>query len=1099
MFCHRMPSLVRMMMKFFSVFFLVATSAWSCTISIAAPANNAVVSGPTTLSASTLACPSTVRFEWRINGQPLMGAGTFENSYSIPTCTGGTCTSSYTQPGFGIPYNASYNWDGVYPLTALAMDASGAVLATSPAVNVTVNKQGFGACSLTSPNFANPQSGTINITVHCPLSGVPSNTPYSDAEYFFMVDGQVMASFFKTGYPDQTLSFDTTKLENGSSHLVWVAVNSSNNQTPGTFGMTPFAGAFGVMTTVNTNHSRELRMNYKTSYLWLGGTSTVSLFARTTNDDNSESATNATFTTDTLSVAKVGSCTLVASCTITGIGPGLAMITATTASGLSAKTQISVQTGTPIFPHLGYDGSKCIAYNQGNCAPNKSQIGRSLFDANSSTMTNANLRASMLNAGYNLPQISIYPSPADHSYPSFASWKSFYWNGQYLPGINTVLGSFRSFVAQCNSMGATGQQLQSSSDGNGAASDGAGFAARVAYMLGTIPAKINFCLNGDENALPFIRSYGSGQMGAVNGPTSLVVSGGTITINWPNVIGFFPIDITGATSFCLNATKISVSGRVPGPFTIPNTHSCANGTYNSSTDPSLVIKIYNEMDACAGVNGCQNFGPLNIPVPNSIFQTITHTLLAATPPIQMDLPLQGGAPKLAYQIATTFTGINGIYWTWDGPENSAESKALPNGRLVRSTLLSMETHFWAQAWAGIDHSEPFYLLTQGNGVWYERGGQTYTLGTTNGAQFTTSVPNNAAVGARINVTEAACTGQFMDVASIQSSTTFTVSQSPACSGSGGTVIISSTNRFFTPPMDRIKFPGLRGVEIAAQQWEALSLGAMGERLFNYFPSLPNQFNDYPASAHQTYVGIGVNGQSFENNNTALNEDFTKDPSAQERWYASGVTQRLIAGLEPQLIQPSCNAPDFGPRVHTGAKCGALGTLVILINDNETPLTLYFPSSLWGLYNSGGAAITLFQEIKAAYVNTTNFVAASTSGSWVMDGGEVDLLWFPSGLVPLTQNTTLTFNPGGGGGTQTALRLSPLCNPETHVSNLDQQPSRIVFGSSITLALDPAIGPICYDYLYLDGSNVPVAPVSAVQVLRFGSAAISGQVTITGGV
>jgi hypothetical protein len=1067
-----------------------------CSIAITSPTNNTTVSGPITLSATTTNCPSTVRFEWRMYNQPLVGDGTYEYSYSIPVCTGGTCVSSYSMiNGFG-PYNVSYNWDGVYPLTVEAIDAAGTVLATSPAITITVNDTGFGTCSLTSPNLSVPQSGTINITVDCSgLSGIPSNTVYSDAWYLFYVDGQLMGSFMESGYPTQALSFDTTTLENRTDHYVYVAIASSSNQT--TFGLTPFAGAFGIMSTSNGSHARELRCNHSTSYLWLGGVATDSLACRTVNDDNTEGATNATFTSDTPSVVTTTGCNLVTSCTITGVAlgasNGVATITATAASGLSTTIRVSVQNGIPIFPHLGYDGSLCTQYNQGNCTTGKSQLGRSLFDANSSTTTNSVLRSSMLNMAYNLPQIGIYPNPADIGYPTFLTWKNFYWSSQYLPKINTVLGSFRSFIAQCNSMGATGQELQSSSDGNGAASDGAGFAARASFMLGTILGKINFCVNGDENSLPFIKNFGTGGMGSPEGPSNLVVNGGIITINGINVTRFFPTDITGAASTCLNVAKITVSGN--GPYTIPNTNGCPNGTY---TDPTLVIQLYNEMDVCAAVNGCQNT-LLHIRVPNSVFKTITNTLLSSPVPVQIDLPLQGSAPKSSYQIATTLTGISAIYWDYDGPENQAEARGYPNSRLTRATLLSMENHFWTQAWPGVDHTKPFYLLTQGNGEWFARGGKTFTLGATTGSQLTTTVPNNAVIGAKINVTGASCGLQFMDVLSIQSSSTFTVSQIPACIGSGGTVVIASTNRYFTPPMDRLKFPELRGVDIAAQQWDAIALGAFAQRLFNYFPSSPTQFNNYPASAIQAYTGASVNGQSFEDNNTALIEDFSKNPSAQERWYAAGISQIIMRGLEPQLIQPSCNAPGLGSRFHTGAKCGAGGKLVISINDSNTPGTLSFPTSLWSTYTSGAGPITRLRFILAAYTDTINLVSSSTSDSFVAQPGEVDIWWFPTTSASLVQPVTIITNPSSVGASQTALRYSYLCDPIALTSNLEQQPSRIIFGSAIILLIDTTIGPVCYDTLYLNGANVPVGATSGVQVLTGGGVRISGNVTLNGNV
>jgi hypothetical protein len=175
---------------------------------------------------------------------------------------------------------------------------------------------------------------------------------------------------------------------------------------------------------------------------------------------------------------------------------------------------------------------------------------------------------------------------------------------------------------------------------------------------------------------------------------------------------------------------------------------------------------------------------------------------------------------------------------------------------------------------------------------------------------------------------------------------------------------------------------------------------------------------------------------------------------------------------------------LGQRIHTGAKCGANGKLVIAISDFEVPTTINFPASLWSLYNVGNAPVTRFQEIKGAYVNVTNLAANSTSDTFTAEGGEIDIWWFPSGSTPLAQAATIGFNPASVGATQTALRYSYLCNPATFVSNLDQRPTRTVFTSATSISLFKVPGiPLCYDYQYLDASNNPVGVSSNVQALQ----------------
>jgi hypothetical protein len=1162
-----------------------------CAISITSPVTG-TYSGSISLSATSTSCPSVVRHEWRIYGMPLIGDGTTAYSYATPICSAASCKSTYISP-FGTPYNVSYNWDGVYPLTVQALDSSGAVLATSAPVNITVadsiSNIGGVTCTLTSPNLAVAQSGTITITVHCP--GASGAGVFQDGRYSLVVDGQDFGYQFIGGYADHSWTYDTKQLEDGTSHIVAIGIFSGGGA--GTV-ITPFTGAWGVMTTANGAVPRELRLNASTVQLWLGGTNTFTLVPRIGNCDNSESATTATYVSANPAVATVGA----SSGVITGIAAGATTITATASGGKTRTIYVSVSPGTPAFPHFGSDGSLCTAYNQGNCAPGKSLLVRNIFDSNNAAANSLSISQAHVANGFNVVQWSIYQSPIDQGYASVANWSQNF--DQVTPSglAHIFTGGFKAILGSTG-MGPNGGEnyLQASAD--------SGFAARFSHWAAALQGKLIGVVWGDELSLQQIPNGGNGQITTLTsgtGPTQIVVSGGTATMTWPVFIGTSRrIDITGADNTCFNGTQIVLTGG-GSPFTFPT--SCANGTY-SPTGPTieahLTVQMYNS--CVPGVQNCQSYGPLgntfpitngsvpyihdnsgnhsiavssgtakiypvgfdsdantlqvdiasatntclngtnmamtrvsdsggvgftwstscgngtyapsggtisestatihmhctscsvtgtlNRAVPNSIINTIRNALLSATPPIQNDWPWQGGAGCNAWATSQGNTGFNDVYWTWDGPESDAENHGWPNGRLVRSLLLQMENHYWTQVWPCVDHTKPLFLLTQGNGPWYVRGGQSYTLGATTGAQFTTTTPNNAALGAKVTVVGANCTANFTSsvgtgfvgvIASIQSSTTFTTNGSPACSSSGGTVYIASTNQYFTPPMDRLKFPGFRGKEIVAQHWAMIEMGGAGTREFNY--QQVGSSNDYPTTAPlNLYIGNGPpDNPNGENDNVGLTVNFADNPSAQERWQAIGLTNKLQQALEPEIIQPVCTAPDLGLHIHTGARCGSLGTLIIAINDFEGPATIKFPSSLWSVYNVGLAPVTRLQEVNAAYVTVSNLAANSTSDSVVATGGEVVLWWFPAGATPLAQPASIGFNPASVGATQTAVRYSYLCNPATFASNLDQQATRQIFTAATSISLFKAPGPICYDYVYLDNSNVPVGMKSNVQVL-----------------
>jgi hypothetical protein len=127
-----------------------------------------------------------------------------------------------------------------------------------------------------------------------------------------------------------------------------------------------------------------------------------------------------------------------------------------------------------------------------------------MFDNGDTTNGDLTLRAEEVRAGYNVFQHSVYPQPAYNSYPSFASWQTS--SHQYFTGANgidAILASgFKAFMPSCASMFHDGQSGQSSSDGNGASSDGHGFAARLAYLMTDLQGKTVGCLSPDEDPIP---------------------------------------------------------------------------------------------------------------------------------------------------------------------------------------------------------------------------------------------------------------------------------------------------------------------------------------------------------------------------------------------------------------------------------------------------------------------------------------------------------------------------------------------------------------------------------------------------------------------
>jgi hypothetical protein len=1036
-----------------------------CSISINTPMNNATVSGPTAITVSVTSCPTIARVEYRLNGGRLPGEGTWINSFS-------------STPPYSLTYNMSYEWDGTHQLTAQVVDYSGTVLATSAAVNVIVDQWTLATTPgnglvLTAPDPTVTQSGTITVTATPNIT--PSNNPalqsiIGSSIISCYVDGVRIFSNQTNTIAAQSFSWDTTTVENGT-HGLLCNMRLSDSISNTNLAEGPTHSVERQITISNGNHSRELRLNYGVAYLWLGGTTTVALVPRVANDDNTEASATATFTSGTPGVATVGSCIGVSSCTVTAVAAGTSIITATSGA-LTRTMRVVVQAGAPVAPQFTYNGQILTSYSPGN-----SQFFRTLFATDVAVQNNAPLWAAFKISGMNSFELGLYSSPADQGYPNLATWKVLQDALTTNPANAALTGTgYRSLVATCSSMISNGLNLQSSADGQ--------FTTRINYALAQLANKIGMCLGPDEDYLPPPRIPGGGLIGATNGPSEIDVSSGTATVVWPqrtrNGTGGYRLDIVGSTNSCLNAANLNVGG-TSGNFTYST--GCANGTYKPSggtmTETGFTVLAYNEIPNCEASNGCQNVAPLNIQVPNSIVTDVVAALNASPNPVGFAHPLQGGASAATQSLyngvvdGVRVSNFGSIYWA------SSLQPPAPHNKGTQNLIADADSAFWVQ-WPGMEQSHPISMESHGSGVWFQNGGVSYTLGSTTGNSFTTTTAFNPVppVAAKIVVTGSSCNGNY-DIATVNSGAhSFTVTQSPGCTGSGGSVLIGTGNAYFTPPVDVPKLAGMNGVQQTAIDWFIAGLPSVAaERIFAY-DQTPQVRINYPSPRDQT---MWKGGNCADGCQTGMNYN-GNTPGADDRWNGMRNAYLTMKALEPQLLQPVCNAPDLGSPFHPAAKCAAAGTLVWVVSDHDGPSTVNFPSSLWSVYNSGLAAITRYQIVNGAFVVITNLAAGSTSDTFVAGNSEVDLWYFPKTSTPLINTATIGFNPASVGATKTAVRYSYVCDATTFVSNLDQQGAMTVFTSAASIAIDKRIGPLCYDYQYLDASNVPVGARSSVHVL-----------------
>jgi hypothetical protein len=595
-----------------------------------------------------------------------------------------------------------------------------------------------------------------------------------------------------------------------------------------------------------------------------------------------------------------------------------------------------------------------------------------------------------------------------------------------------------------------------------------------------------------QDETPFWPIYpsGGGKIGNTNGPLSVTVSGTAATINMPPTWNGWwgkTGDIRLSSNPCLNANNVAMG--TPGANITYNATGCPPGTYTTTAAPTgipetgLTLYPYNR---CPGNVSCENYGPENRPVPPTGFTSWISLL--HNNGIEFAFPGAGGAPGAVVKAqngvidGVRVSGYSNNYWTTGA--TGAQLPGFPNSWTVQQGILSMEQNWWNTIWPNIDQTRPATYLIQTSGAWYSSGGFKYALATSSGSTFQTAlnpagtVPRWGAPPHKVTVTGGACPGNYDTT--FESGTTFTVKQSPGCAGSGGTAWIGTGLYYYYPPADVQRGAGAwRGVNIVSQAFDALALGAIaGLRAFSYDAGYVVRTN-YPDTDLQAYTNSAV--QYLDSGQTGWSvADIS--PSSQERYTALKLAFGLIGKLEPDILQPSCSAPNLGSHIHTGARCGSRSNLVIAISDIESANSVHFT---FGSYNLGGGAITRYEIVNGDEIRATQLSPTAPDDSFVLDGPEVVLWQFPSSpaAVPSTL-VTLRFNPASAGGTKTAFRYA------YDRPTLEWQSKKTVFGSSASMALDLRLGAIVYTTQYLDSSNVPVGPESALQILSCPSSVCS---------
>jgi hypothetical protein len=109
---------------------------------------------------------------------------------------------------------------------------------------------------------------------------------------------------------------------------------------------------------------------------------------------------------------------------------------------------------------------------------------------------------------------------------------------------------------------------------------------------------------------------------------------------------------------------------------------------------------------------------------------------------------------------------------------------------------------------------------------------------------------------------------------------------------------------------------------------------------------------------------------------------------QSRWEAMSAANRTLAALEAALLQPQAAAPDLGAMFATGARAGANGTLLVVLNISEVPETLTVPLAA---HSTGKSTGTRYRVVGRWASNEA--VGAIASETVTMEPGEAIAWWF----------------------------------------------------------------------------------------------------------
>jgi hypothetical protein len=282
---------------------------------------------------------------------------------------------------------------------------------------------------------------------------------------------------------------------------------------------------------------------------------------------------------------------------------------------------------------------------------------------------------------------------------------------------------------------------------------------------------------------------------------------------------------------------------------------------------------------------------------------------------------------------------------------------------------------------------------------------------------------------------------------------FVVYPLPSGNSTVGTASLILDNEYH-PGISQLLTPEVDPATVSAGIMFAAEKGMAGARVYNYSDNVDTDYslNQFFAGDPNSSVQPGSN--PFYNGSDSI-----------ARWQAMSNAFNLIAEIEPYLLQPKLNSPDYGPFMVTGARTSSYGNMLMMTNWNEVSDTETVSLSP---YNPSGGAGTMYR------MTATSLTQGSVSGL----------------------SAQLTFAPGE----TIVFTFPPSSAPSAPViASFSASPSSIVAGGSATLswsvsgATSLTIEPVVGSQSSLTTGSVSVAPTATT---TYTLTAMSGAGSVT---